>query len=209
VGGRVLPSGDDIYSTYYTVYRVLEPPVHINTVIGANCIFWKQPVVDAGLFDEYFIAPGGEEIALCMKLWLKGYRFGFEERAVVYHEYRKGFKNFIITFYHYGYGERVIYENQLNDYLQYMQYPEQMYNNLAFRNLLLFQAIFFLRMVGGIARQYLFLGNSPVSDKKKVMLMGLFALAHISYHLGRGTFSGKLVKQVKKYLLNHPEGLRT
>ena len=209
VGGRVLPLGEDIYSTYYTVYRVLEPPAHINAVIGANCMFWKQPVVDAGLFDEYFIAPGGEEIALCMKLWLKGYRFGFEEQGIVYHDYRQSLKNFITTFYHYGHGERIIYEHQLNGYLQYMQYPEQIYDNLAFKNLFLFQLIFFLRMVYGIIRQRSFLGSMSISNKKKVMLIGLFALAHFSYHLGRGTFSGMIVKKVKKYLADRPDCLLT
>jgi O-antigen biosynthesis protein len=67
-GGGFLPPWNDIYSGYYTTYRVLEPPDHINAVIGANCMFWKQPVIDAGLFDEYFKTLGGEEIALCMKL---------------------------------------------------------------------------------------------------------------------------------------------
>ena len=72
VGGRVLPLHDDIYSFYNTVFRCLEPPGHINAVIGANCMFWKQPVIDVGMFDDYFFHPGGEEIALCMKLWIKG-----------------------------------------------------------------------------------------------------------------------------------------
>jgi glycosyltransferase involved in cell wall biosynthesis len=57
VGGRVLPLHDDIYSLYNTVYHVLEPPAHLNAVIGANCMFWKQPVVDAGMFDDFFPAP--------------------------------------------------------------------------------------------------------------------------------------------------------
>ena len=57
VGGRVLPVNDDIYSTYNTVFRILEPPRNINAVIGANCMFWKQLVIDVGMFDDYFINP--------------------------------------------------------------------------------------------------------------------------------------------------------
>jgi hypothetical protein len=37
-----------------------------------------------------------------------------------------------------------------------------------------------------------------IPSRKKVRLMCLFAFAHFSYHLGRGTFSGNLVKTVKK-----------
>jgi len=209
VGGRVLPLGDDIYSRYNTVYRVLEPPRHINAVIGANCMFRKQPVVDAGLFDEYFIILGGEEIALCMKLWLNGYRFGFEETGIVYHDYRAGLKNFITTFYHYGNGERILYEYQLTGYLRYMQYPEQIYNNLAFRNRRLFQLVFFLRMIYGILHQYRVPGSLSRSYQERLMLNCLYALHQVSYHLGRGTFSGKLSKAVEKYLADRPDCLLT
>jgi GT2 family glycosyltransferase len=198
VGGKVLPLGNDLYSAYYTVYRILEPPGHINAVITANCILWKQPVVDAGLFDEYFSSAGGEEIALSMKLWNRGYRFGYEESAVVYHEYRTGIRNFIRNFYRDGCGERKIYENQLDEYLRYMRYPELLYNNLAFRHLFLFQSIFSLRLVASIFLQWPFFGKKMIPSRKKVRLMCLFAFAHFSYHLGRGTFSGNLVKTVKK-----------
>jgi glycosyltransferase involved in cell wall biosynthesis len=200
VGGKVLPYSNDIYSRYYTVYRVLEPPNHINAVIGANCIFWKRPVIDAGLFDEYFSNLGGEEIALCMKLWNRGFRFGFEEQAVVYHDYRKGLIDFTRTFYRDGYGERMIYENDPARYLRYMRYPEQVYDYLAFRNLFAFRVVFPLRMAAGIFRQPAFLRNRSPSWKNRILLSCLYACAQISYHLGRGTFSGRFVKKMRKYL---------
>jgi glycosyltransferase involved in cell wall biosynthesis len=203
-GGRVLSSGDDIYSRYYTVYRVLEPPDHINTVIGANCMFWKQPVIDAGLFDEYFTDLGGEEIALCMKLWVSGYRFGFEEQAVVYHDFREGFKDFARTFYRDGSGERLIFETDPERYLRFMQYPEQIYDHLAFRNILLFQVVFPLRVVAGIFRQYTALRSHNMSRMNRVQLTGLYTIAHFSYHLGRGTFLGRFVKRVRRYLAENP-----
>jgi glycosyltransferase involved in cell wall biosynthesis len=198
-GGHVLPVHQDVYSLYNTVYRILEPPSHINAVIGANCIFWKQPVVDVGMFDDYFFYPGGEEIALCMKLWIRGYRFGFEEHAVIYHDYRQNLKDFIRSFYHYGIGERIILENRLKEYLRYMTYPEQMHNYLAFKNFYVFLLIFIMRVVYGTFRQRTFLGTLQVSKKQKYMLIGLFAIQNFSYHLGRGTFSGRLVRQVQKY----------
>jgi len=204
VGGKVLPCGNDIYSLYYTTYRVLEPPDHINAIIGASCIFWKQPVVEAGLFDEYFSGLGGEEIALCMKLWVRGYRFGFEEQALVYHDYRKGLLTFSRSFYRDGYGERMIYEYDPERYFRYMQYPERIYDHLAFRHQFLFPALFFLRMTGGIILQYPYLHRRGLSCKKRMILTGLYACAQFSYHLGRGTFSGGLMKRIRKYRKENP-----
>jgi len=207
VGGRVLPFGSDIYSLYYTVYGLLEPPAHINAVIGANCMFRKQPVTDAGLFDDYFIHPGGEEIALSMKLWIKGFRFGFEEQAVVYHDYRQSLKDFIKTFYYYGTGERILFENRPKEYFQYMKYPEQIYHYLAFKNFLLFWLIFIMRVIYGIISQRTFTGTLQISYKKRLMLIGLNAIQNFSYHYGRGTFSGAIIKKVRKCGAVTPESI--
>lgn len=209
VGGRVLPLGDDIFSTYNTVYHCLESPHHINAVITANCMFWKQLVVDVGQFDDYFIVPGAEDTAISMKLWLKGYRFGFEDQGIVYHDYRQSLRKFVKTFYYCGNGEKLMIENRLKEYLQYMQYPEQIYNYIAFRNLFQFQGIFILRMVFGVFRQFSLLGETQHSPKKRVLLAGLYALHQFCHHLGRGTFSGKLSKTVDKYLAEKPGCLLT
>jgi len=209
VGGRVLPLGDDIFSTYSTVYHSLEPPSHINAIVTANCIFWKQPVVDVGQFDDYFIVPGAEDTAISMKLWLRGYRFGFEERAIVYHNYRQSLGEFAKTFYNCGNGEKLIIENRLKEYLQYMQYPEQIYNYIAFRNLFQFQVLFILRMVFGVFRQFSLLGDTQIPPPKRVMLVGLYALHQFCHHQARGTFSGVLPKTVEKSLAKHPESLLT
>ncbi len=209
VGGRVLPMGDDIFSAYNTVYHCLESPHHINAVITANCMFWKQRVVDVGQFDDYFIVPGAEDTAISMKLWLKGYRFGFEEQGIVYHDYRKSLREFAKTFYYCGNGEKLMIENRLKEYLQYMQYPEQIYNYIALRNLFQFQVIFILRMAFGIFRQFSLLGETHICPKKRVLLVGLYALHQFCHHLGRGTFSGKLSKTVNKYLADNPDRLLT
>jgi glycosyltransferase involved in cell wall biosynthesis len=204
VGGRVLPLHDDIYSTYNTVFRCLEPPKHIEAVIGANCMFWKQPVIDAGMFDENFFHPGGEEIALCMKLWIKGYRFGFEEQAVVYHDYRQNLPDFIRTFYHYGVGERIILTNWPAEYFQYMQYPEKMHNYVAFINSKKFIVLFFIHLIYGTFKQYSFLANIPLTRNVRLKLNSLYGIHQLSYHLGRGTFSGTLVHSVQQSLMNDP-----
>ena len=207
VGGRVLPGGNDLYSRYFTIYKVLEPPHDLKAVIGANCMFWKQPVIDAGLFDEYFITLGGEETALCMKLGLNGYRFGFEELAVVYHEYRQSLKDFITTFYYYGNGDKVIYTHSLNGYLRYRQYPEKIYNSVAFRNHALFLLLFFKEMVYIITGQREVLRRVTSSRKERLMLNCLYAIHQVSFHLGRGTFFGTLSKTVERYLADNPDCL--
>jgi hypothetical protein len=209
VGGRVLPVGDDLFSRYYTIYNVLEPPRDLKAVVGANCMFWKQPVVDAGLFDEYFITLGGEETALCMKLGLNGYRFGFEEQGIVYHEYRQGLKNFITTFYNYGNGDKVLYTHSLNGYLRYRQYPEKMHNYVAFSNHSLFLLLFFKEMVYNIIGQREVLRRLTSSRKEWLKLNCLYAIHQVSFYLGRGTFFGKLSKKVEKYLADHPDCLLT
>ena len=197
-GGRVLALGNDIYSRYNTIYRVLESPDHINAVITANCMFRRQPVIDAGLFDEYFVLPGGEEIALCMKIWLGGGRFGYEEKAVVFHDYRQNLGIFFATFYHYGEGERLLFDHNLTDYLRYILYPEQAENNLGFRHPLAFTALFCLRILFGIAIQHRFLRNVSSSFTERLGLNALYALHHVAYHLGRGTFHMRLQKTMKK-----------
>jgi len=208
-GGRVLPLNDDMYSTYNTVFRCLEPPRQIEAVIGANCMFHKQPVIDAGMFDDYFFYPGGEEIALCMKLWIKGYRFGFEEQAVVYHNYRQNLRDFIRTFYHYGVGEQIILTNRPTDYFQYMQYPEKMHNYIAFKNNRKFLMFFFLHLVYGTFMQYSFLAGIPLTRYTRLKLNCLYGIHQLSYHLGRGTISGVTVREVRTFRTRNPERFHT
>jgi glycosyltransferase involved in cell wall biosynthesis len=209
VGGRVLPLHDDSYSTYNTVFRCLEPPKHIEAVIGANCMFRKQPVIDAGMFDENFFHPGGEEIALCMKLWIKGYRFGFEEQALVYHDYRQNLPDFIRTFYHYGAGERIILTNWPTEYFQYMQYPEKMHNYIAFKNSKKFLMFFSLHLVYGTFKQHSFLAGIPLTWNARLKLNVLYGIHQLSYHLGRGTFFGVTVREVRNFCTGHPERFHT
>lgn len=106
----MLPIGNDIYSKYYTFHRILEPPQSKKYLVSANCIYWRDPVMKVGGFDEDISKPGGEDVGLSFKLYNLGYRFGFEEKAVVYHDYRASLKNFAKTFYNYGSGCRLVTE---------------------------------------------------------------------------------------------------
>ena len=206
-GGRVLPMDDDIFSQYNTIFRILEPQQNLKSIVGANFIVWKHPVMDVGMFDEYFYHPGGEETALCMKLGIRGYRFGFQQEGVVYHDYRKTLNAFIRTFLNYGTGEKIMIENRLSDYLQYMDYPEKMYNSVAFNHNLRFQVLFFFHMIVHILKQISFLRQMSLTNKRRIQLLGLGALQNFCNNLGRGTFSGIVVNSVNQYLRQNPGSL--
>lgn len=206
-GGRVLPLDNDIYSQFNTIFRILEPPQHLKTLVGANVIIWKQPVIDVGMFDEYFYHPGGEETALCMKLGIRGYRFGFQPEAVVYHDYRKTLNAFIRTFLNYGNGEKIMIENRLSDYLQYTEYPEKVDNFVAYTNNLRFQCLCMGHMIVHILKQIPYLWKLPIPHSRRIQLFGLFAIQNFCCQLGRGTFSGILVKSVNHYLVENPGSL--
>lgn len=106
VGGRVLPLRGDWISRYYTYYRILEPPQTLQYLVTANCAISRHDALRVGGFDERIPTPGGEDIALSIRLQLVGGRFAFEERALVTHEYRGNVSDFVRTFKNYGRGCR-------------------------------------------------------------------------------------------------------
>jgi cell division protein FtsB len=67
--------------------------------------------------------------------------------------------------------------------------------------------IFIMHVIIGTVNQRTFLGTLPVSNKKRLKLFGLHVIHHFSYHLGRGTFSATLVRQVQKDGANTPESI--
>lgn len=115
VGGRVLPVGNDVFSRYYTFHRILEPPESLKYLVSANCMYWSDPVKDVGGFEETISRPGGEDVGLSFRLYKAGYRFTFEERAIVRHHYRASLIDFAKTFYNYGVGCREVTEKYFGD----------------------------------------------------------------------------------------------
>ena len=65
-----------------------------------------------------------------------------------------------------------------------------------------------MRVIYGTIRQHVFVGTLQITNKKRFMLIGLYAIQNFSYHLGRGTFSGTIVRQVRKYGAGTPEYLK-
>ena len=71
--------------------------------------------MEVGGFDENHRYPGGEDNGLSFKLANLGYRFGFEKRMIVIHDYRTSIPSFLKTFFRYGKGCAQITQLYLNN----------------------------------------------------------------------------------------------
>ena len=105
VGGAVLPvNPKGFFSRYNTVNSILEPPEPLLYLVTANCCYYRSSVQAVGGFDEDVLRPGGEDVALCVKMTRKEWRFAFDPEAVVLHDYREGLRSFVRTWKNYAYG---------------------------------------------------------------------------------------------------------
>ena len=73
-------------------------------LITANACFRREALVRAGLFDERFRKPGGEEPELCLRIRKLGYRFQAVDAAVVHHHHRQTPGSLLRTIANYGEG---------------------------------------------------------------------------------------------------------
>lgn len=119
VGGKVIPLNGGIISKYNTFHNVLEPPDSLLYLVTANCCYLRDKILDVVGFDEDISKPGGEDVALSIKLYKKGWRFQYAPKAIVFHDYRNSVKNFLKTFRNYGEGCAYItkkyFEADIND----------------------------------------------------------------------------------------------
>ena len=72
--------------------------------MSANCAYLRDPLLDVGGFQEDITVPGGDDVGLSFRLARSGWKFGFAEDALVYHDFRSSVPNFITTFRNYGAG---------------------------------------------------------------------------------------------------------
>lgn len=115
IGGKVLNYRKGTLSEYYSFHRILEPPKYIQYLVTANACYLKDHLLDVGGFDENHRYPGGEDNGLSFKLANRGYRFGFEKRMIVIHDYRTSIPAFLKTFFRYGKGCAQITHLYLNN----------------------------------------------------------------------------------------------
>lgn len=105
-GGRVLPTDIDWISRYYAYYRILEPPPSMLYLVTANCAYSRREALAVGGFDGSIPTPGGEDVALSIRLRRAGWTFKYVPDALVRHEFRPDVLDFLRTFRNYGRGCR-------------------------------------------------------------------------------------------------------
>jgi glycosyltransferase involved in cell wall biosynthesis len=112
VGGSVRSAVRGMTGEYVDAVRLLDPQPdeagEIPYLITANACFRRAAMIDAGLFNERFRNPGGEEPELCLRIKKLGYEFRFVEQALVHHHHRQTLKSFFKTIANYGEGRYVL-----------------------------------------------------------------------------------------------------
>jgi GT2 family glycosyltransferase len=110
VGGRVRALGNDLFSRYFEYHHILDPfrmdDGRVLYVVTACCAYRRSVLLEVGGFDEEVTAPGGEDPGLAFKAAGAGYELHVVEDAFVYHDFRRGLRNFWGTFRRYGSGCR-------------------------------------------------------------------------------------------------------
>ena len=112
VGGAVRSAIRGLTGEYVDAVRLLDPQPDkdgaIPYLITANACFRREALIEAGLFNERFRKPGGEEPDLCFRIRRLGYEFRFVEQALVHHHHRQTIKSFLKTIANYGEGLYVL-----------------------------------------------------------------------------------------------------
>lgn len=112
VGGSVKSVDDNLIGEYIDRSRLMEPAENSNGeieyLITANACFRHEALLTAGLFDERFRKPGGEEPALCRRMKELGHQFRFAPQAVVLHHHRQTVGSFLRTIRNYGEGRYLL-----------------------------------------------------------------------------------------------------
>lgn len=108
VGGLIRHATQGLIGEYVDVAGFLNPRPgahnEIPYLITANACFRRAALLQAGLFDERFRKPGGEEPELCLRLKTLGYEFRRADKALVLHHHRQTVASLLKTLANYGEG---------------------------------------------------------------------------------------------------------
>ncbi len=111
VGGIVRGINSGLLPEYADTLRLYDPGRNgegeISHLVTCNACFRRDALLEAGLFDERFRKPGGEEPELCIRLRRLGYEFRVAEDAVVLHRH-KTIRNLLRATSNYGEGGFII-----------------------------------------------------------------------------------------------------
>ena len=78
--------------------------------IGANLGIWRDALANLGWWNEAY-AGGGDEVELCWRAQLAGYRLGYACEAVMHYRYRPGLASLFRQMYRYGKAQPQLYRD--------------------------------------------------------------------------------------------------
>lgn len=116
VGGHEVPKFTDGVSNYYRakyLYQGIkcDAPVERRVLYGLAMAFRREKLLNAGGFDTFFRA-NGEDVDICLRMYLKGSRFLYDPNLYVYHYKKDNFRSLVIMVYRYGiYGSLAMIKN--------------------------------------------------------------------------------------------------
>ena len=76
------------------------PIVNLPYVVGANAGFYREDLINIGLFDEELLS--GNDVDMCYRLGLKGLKPIIASKAMIWHEDRTTLKKYFHRFYNYA-----------------------------------------------------------------------------------------------------------
>jgi GT2 family glycosyltransferase len=114
VGGPNLPPPEDDWIPE-VVARSPGGPTHVlvtddeaEHVPGCNMAFWRDRLIEVGLFDEVYRA-AGDDVDICWRLQDAGHRIGFAPAALVWHRRRATVGAYLKQQRGYGHAEALLY----------------------------------------------------------------------------------------------------
>lgn len=114
VGGTVRRADDNLVSEYVDSYGIFNPSISdeglVECLVTANACFRRDVLVGAGLFDERFTQPGGEDSELSVRIRSMGYVLRYAPRALVLHHHRRSVPAFLKTMHNYGRGSYLLFK---------------------------------------------------------------------------------------------------
>lgn len=112
-GGVVRRADPGLLSEYADASGILDPLIkhgEVDYLVTANSCFRREALFEAGLFDERFSRPGGEDTELSIRIKSFGYEFSFTPSAVVLHHHKRTLSALLKTMANYGGGCYLLYE---------------------------------------------------------------------------------------------------
>ncbi|CAG0967366.1 Putative glycosyltransferase EpsH [Myxococcaceae bacterium] len=114
VGGPNLPPPEDHWVPE-VVARSPGGPTHVlltdfeaEHVPGCNMAFWREKLLEVGLFDPVYRA-AGDDVDICWRLQNAGYKIGFAASALVWHRRRATVSDYLAQQRGYGRAESLLY----------------------------------------------------------------------------------------------------